>query len=192
MKKIAISYLLFAFIAFLLFSCETKVKEEQKTPEDDKVVLTELIQYDVFIKNPDQEQEWFVQNIEGRYREKFVKRILDAALSGEYRLYHYFFNTQLTPEQIEATFNKTDSVTLQRENAPYDWYDTIMVNILDAEDITKVRFLEEWYIDEDKLDIEKKIVGIAPLMENYNEVGEFRGYAPLFWIYLDDKYPVVE
>ena len=88
------------------------------------------------------------------------------------------------------TFNKIDSVTLQREYAPYDWYDTVMVSTLNSDDITKVRFLEEWYIDESKLDIEKKIVGVAPMLEKYNEEGELRGYMPLFWIYLDDKYPI--
>jgi len=65
-----------------------------------------------------------------------------------------------------------------------------MVSTLNSDDITKVRFLEEWYIDNNKFDIEKRIVGIVPLIENYNEAGEFRGYAPLFWIYLDEKYPI--
>jgi len=190
-RKLAYAFFT-GIVVTLFFACKTEVKVEPEMSENDKLVLTELIQYDVYIKSPDQDQEWYVQNMEGRYREKFVKRILDAANSGEYRLYNYFFNTPLTQEQIDATFNKVDSVTLQRETPPYDWYDTVMVNKLDSDDITKVRFLEEWYIDEDKLDIEKKIVGIAPMMENYNEEGKFRGYVPMYWIYLDDKYPIKE
>lgn len=192
MKRNIIFASVISLFVLAFISCENSEPAEQKESQNDKIVLTELIQYDVFIKSPDQEQAWWVQNIEGRNRAKFVKRILDAANSGDYRLYHYFFNTPLTAEQIDAAFNKTDSVTLQRGYSPYDWYDTIMVNKLDSDDITKVRFLEEWYIDEEKFDVEKKIVGIAPLMENYNEAGDFRGYVPLFWIYLDDKYPIKE
>lgn len=189
MKNTVQFYLITVILLAILSSCKTEISEEQKD-QDEKVVLTELIQYDVLIKNPEQDQDWYVQNMEGRSREEFVKRIMEAANSGEYRLYNYFFNTPLTMEEVEATFNKIDSVKMQRPYPPYDWYDTVMVSKLDEKDITKVRFLEEWYIDEDELDIEKNIVGIAPMLENYNEKGDFRGYVPLFWIYLDDKYPI--
>jgi hypothetical protein len=185
-----LSLFVLTLLSLVFFACEPELIKEEVKETDNNIVLTDLIQYDVLIKNTDQDQDWFVQNMEGRQRDEFVKRIMQAANSGEYRLYNYFFNTPLSVEEINATFNRTDSVTLQRPYPPYDWYDTVMVTTLDEKDITKVRFLEEWYIDENKLKIEKKIVGIAPMMENYNEEGVFRGYVPLFWIYLDEKYPV--
>lgn len=190
MKKrvLLISFVIIS--SFVLFSCGSDGEKQEKNDQNNKEILTDLIQYDVMIKNTDADQDWYVQNMEGRNRDEFVKRIMNAASSGEYRLYNYFFNTPLTVDEVNAKFNRIDSVTLQRSYPPYEWYDTVMVTKLDESDITKVRFLEEWYIDKNKLDIEKKIVGIAPLMENYNEEGEFRGYVPLFWIYLDEKYPL--
>lgn len=190
MKKIVLFALPVGIFILFLFSCQNGKNDKHIERPDNKVVLADLIQYDVFIKNPDPDQEWYVQNMEGRDRDQFVKRIMYAANSGDHRLYNYFFNTPLTPEEINAIFNKTDSVTMQRPSPPYDWYDTVMVSKLNEKDITKVRFLEEWYIDKEKLIIEKKIVGIAPLLENYNEYGDFRGYIPMFWMYLDEKYPL--
>jgi hypothetical protein len=61
---------------------------------------------------------------------------------------------------------------------------------LDPRLITRIRFLEEWSVDKKHFRIVKNVLGIAPLMENYSETGELRGYMPLFWIYIDKRYPI--
>ena len=67
--------------------------------------------------------------------------------------------------------------------------DTVIKHELNIQSITKVRFLEEWYLDEKKLSFDKKVVGVMLMKENYGDSLELRGYSPLFWIYFDDKYP---
>jgi hypothetical protein len=46
-------------------------------------------------------------------------------------------------------------------------------------------------MDEKHLLMNKKVVGIGPVIEDYDENGNFRGYRLLFWIYMDEKYPIV-
>jgi hypothetical protein len=55
-------------------------------------------------------------------------------------------------------------------------------------DITKIRFLEEWTWEPGKVNIEKKVIAIGPVVQR-DVLGESFNQL-LFWIYLDDRYPV--
>jgi len=175
---------LFNLLLFFLFlSCRTASKSDSK-------ILTERIQYDVLIKSPDPEYDWWVQNLEGPKREYLIKNLIDAAYSGNIDVYDYYFNTLLTSNEVKNIGFKRDTLTFQRPDPPYELYDTVVEQKLDIREITKIRFLEEWYMDEKTLEIEKMVIGLAPLARNYDEKGEFRGYMPLFWIYFDERYPL--
>jgi len=174
-------YLIPAFIIIVWTGC-------RHNPEKDFTVITKRIQYDVPIKSPNPDFDWWVQNIEGSQREEFVHMILDAAYTGKVRTYDYF-NHPLTPEQVRQIGYHRDTITVQRPTAPYALFDTVIEQKLDPNLITRIRFLEEWTIDKKHFRIMKNILGIAPLIENYSEKGELRGYMPLFWIYTDKRYP---
>jgi hypothetical protein len=167
---------------FFILSCNNSSKKNM-------TFITERIQYDVPIKSPDPDYDWWVQNIEGPKREAFVRMIIESAYSGKYRVYDYF-NNPLTAEQVKNIGYRRDTLTFQRTNPPYALYDTIVEKKLELRDITRIRFLEEWYMDENHLIMQKKVVGIAPITAVYSDSGELRGYMPLFWIYMDEKYPV--
>ena len=172
----------FIFGLFILFSCN---RNENKSD----TVLAERIQYDVFIKSPDPDLDWWVQNIEGSKREAFVKKIFDIALDGKVKIFGYD-NQALTPAELKAQLYRADTFSMQRAKPPYEYFDTIIVNSIDIKDIVKIRFLEEWFWNEKTLSVQKKVAGIAPVAAAYTEDGELKGYKPLFWIYFDDKYPV--
>ena len=155
----------------------------------DKTVLCDRIQYDVIINNPDPGHYWWINNIEGSKREPFVRNVLDAAFSGEIRTYDYF-NNPLTPKQLKAIGADTIYRTLKRTYPPYELYDTVIINKLEFSDISRIRFLEEWQYDKDKMLIDKKVLGIAPLIDRKDSEGNTIAVQPLFWIYFDKKYPI--
>jgi hypothetical protein len=157
--------------------------------KDFRILLTDRIQYDVSIKNSDSTADWWVQNMDGRGREAFVKLLLEKAWSGKYKTYNFFTHTPLSAEQVKAIGKRTDTLSVQRSTPPYDLYDTIMKSELQPGNILRVRFLEAWYWNEDTKKMEKEVMGICPLLENYSASGEFRGNQPLFWISLNDKFP---
>ena len=150
-------------------------------------ILTERIQYDVPIISGDPQLDWWINNIEGSNREPFLKRIMEAAANGDVRVFDYF-NNPLTPQQILSIGSDTIYQTLLRNYPPYDEYDTMIVKSISYRDIVKIRFMEEWTWNRKSLEMNKKIVGIGPVIqkeiagENFNQL--------LFWIYLDDRYPV--
>ncbi|MFA4853182.1 MAG: hypothetical protein WC868_08660 [Bacteroidales bacterium] len=171
--------------AFIFSSCNGK---KESTDNSNKKMLTERIQYDVLIKTPDISFDWWVQNIEGSKRESFVKTILDLAYSGKAKVYDYF-NEPMTTEQVKAIGNRSETISVMDPDGTNKTYDTIIKHELNIQQISKVRFLEEWYLDEKKLSFDKKVVGVMLMRENYGDSLELRGYTPLFWIYFDDKYP---
>lgn len=185
MKKIFAIFLLISF-AFLLSCGNSNEKNDYKN----ETQLTERIQYDVLIKSPDPDYDWWAQNIEGSKRETFVKTIYDLAESGKVKAYSGdYLYTLLTPDEVKATKTITQTKNILDPDDPSKSHDTTLTQELDMHTITKVRFLEEWYLDEKKLSFDKKVCGVMLLRENYGDSLELRGYTPLFWIFFDDSYP---
>ena len=79
-------FLLFVLVAVVFNSCM-----QEKTQ-----LVTEKIQYDVNIKSPDPDYDWWIQNLPGPQRENLVDMIMDGALSGKFQAYDYF-NNAITP-----------------------------------------------------------------------------------------------
>lgn len=169
---------LFILLVISLVSCM-----QQKESE---VIVAERIQYDVPIRNADPDADWWVQNLVGPNREELVRKVLEMARSGEVTAYDYF-NSPLTPGQVRKIGIDTLIQTLRRNVPPYDEYDTAIITSLKAADISRIRFLEEWRMKADGLEIEKKVLGMAPV-----KMVEYQGTEytmPLFWVYFDPEYP---
>lgn len=172
-------------LSVIIAACGGKKDE---TDMSGKKVLTERIQYDVTIKSPDPDLDWWNQNIEGSKRESFVKTFLDLAYAGKVKTYDYF-NKPITAEEVKMIGNYTDTSFVPDSVNPNITRKVAVKHELDIQEITRVRFLEEWYLDEKKMSFDKKVVGMM-LMKT--RVLDSLGPAlnvPLFWIYFDDKYP---
>ena len=54
---------------------------------------------------------------------------------------------------------------------------------LESADIKQYRLKEDWFFDKQRSKMDVRIIGIAPMREVRGEDGEFRGFAPIFWLY---------
>jgi len=164
--------------AILLSACSTSHDEP----------ITERIVYDVTLKNTDPNADWWDNSLPGPYREKLINKMMDDATSGKVAVFSGI-GKKLTDNDIKNLGKETIIATFQRAFPPYDFYDTIISQELELRDITRIRFLEEWFYDKDNMLIEKKILGMAPMVESYDPEGNLRGYEALFWVYKDEKVP---
>ena len=55
-----------------------------------------------------------------------------------------------------------------------------------AADVKKYQIKEEWFFDRQRSVMDVRIIGICPLVDEYNEYGEFKGSKKLFWIYFPE------
>lgn len=145
-------------------------------------LITQRIQYDVEIRNTTNTGDWWVKNIEGSKRGPFIESLFDMAYEGVLPAYDAYNKQPLTPEQVKAIGNHVDTITFQRAESPYDFYDTIVKHQLNLSDVSRLRFLEEWRYDREQTRIEKTVLGVAPILEVYGDDGQLRGYMPLFWL----------
>ncbi len=161
---------------FMLISCQS----------GDKVLITEKIQYDVNIKSPGTDYDWWIQNLVGPDREQLVGEILEGAKSGKYQCWDYY-NESLSPLDIRSILSDTMILSIVDNNPPYETYDTTIIKTIELKDIQRLRFLERWEREPGSLQIEKTVYGIGPVALTFDPEGNERWY-PLFWIYVDDEF----
>nr|NQU90940.1 hypothetical protein [Bacteroidota bacterium] len=174
--KSLLKYTTYLLLLMMFFSCKTKHGE----------IITGRITYDVGIKNTDPDADWWSNNLPGPEREKFTEDLFDRVRSGKQRAYKFNGDVMSVQEITEIIISET-KISLQRPDPPYAFYDTIVTQELDLRDVTRIRFIEEWYNNNGV--ISKKVMGMAPVVENYGPDGKFRGYEALFWVFNDDEVP---
>jgi hypothetical protein len=172
--------LLFLLLTLFLVSCTTK--------KEVGGIVVDRIQYDVRVNNKNPDLNWWVNNIEGSARESLLSTIYDQARSGKVDAYDYFYE-KLTLEEVANIGTDTIYQTLMRTTEPYDEYDTMVIERISYRDITLIRFMEEWIVDDETLEVKKNVVGMAPVYE--------RGFANevytqvMFWVFFDKRYPAI-
>lgn len=169
-------YFIIIFIGIFLSSCQNN-KEK---------VITKKIQYDVSIKSPNPDYDWWIQNISGPQREDLVKMILRGALDGKYQAYDYFYKP-ISKEKVAQILYDTVHKEIRGKNPPYELKDTLIISTISWKNIEKLRFMEEWNINQENLTFRKKVVGIAPVARITDASGNIR-WQPLFWIFPDKNY----
>jgi len=164
------------FTGFFFFTgCHAKKDE----------IITQRIQYDVNIKSPHPDYDWWIQNIAGAQREKLVKMILKGALSGRYQAYDYFFHP-ISRQAVARILSDTIAVKIRETTPPYSLKDTLIVSHISIKEITRLRFMEEWQVNPLTLQFTKVVKGIAPIARRIDAEGKIR-WQPLFWIFPDKK-----
>jgi len=168
--------ILFAVVLIMQISCKHNKNE----------VITKKIQYDVNIKSPNPEYDWWIQNIVGPDRENLVNLIIKGAKAGKWQAYDYF-NTPIDKYEVRGIFSDTMLVSMMKSYPPYELFDTMVIHNILPEDILRLRFMEEWSINTDNLSFDKKVIGIAPVASRLDFNGTER-WQPLFWIYTDKDF----
>lgn len=113
----------------------------------------------------------------------FVKILIDGVASGDivpFRLDD--FKEQSTKEEID---NKLFRIDTARTVDPLTYETKIVVtkSDLDPMAIERFRIKEIWYFDEADARMKSRILGIAPILAEFDDAGNFKYEGPMFWIY---------
>lgn len=134
-------------------------------------------------------------NLSFKYPKEYLVDILRKnAMEGVITVYDPIddeFTKPNTPDEVaklgvgEAdTIRVIDPVTLEEKIE-------ITKPEFDANKVTKFRIKEDWIFDEETSTMVVRILGIAPIMEEYNSDGSYRGDKVLFWAYYPELRPVL-
>jgi len=117
--------------------------------------------------------------------EPFFAILMKAAEEGEITVYGTEddkFSYPLAPDEV-ASMGATVDTIIAFDPETYEEEITIVRNDLNPEDIKQFRIKEIWFFDEESSTLQVRILGIAPLKDEYDENGNYKYTTPLFWAY---------
>ncbi len=124
----------------------------------------------------------------------FVTILFDAMKEGSITAYEISqtdeFLIPLTFDGIMQMLSRIDTIAIQRNIEPYDWFDTVIVTEFNPIDVKQIRLKEDWFFDNQRSVQDVRIVGICPIMDDLDEEGNYKGPKPLFWIYFPEARPL--
>ena len=119
-------------------------------------------------------------------QELFFDIIHRAVLSGEVQSFDdEDFVNPLTVEKVKNmgggmdTVPVTDPITGDVTYQPQQRF-------LDPNKITKFRLKEDWLFDEETSTMQVRILGISPILDKYDQAGNFLAPQPMYWVYYPD------
>lgn len=109
----------------------------------------------------------------------------EAAESGEITVYSTEddkFSIPLTPDEVASMGASVDTIaTVDPET--YEETFQIVRNEVNPSDVKRFRLKEVWFFDEESSTLQVRILGIAPLIEEFDDNGNFKYERPMFWVY---------
>lgn len=136
--------------------------------------------YDVPLYNKS-DCESFGNNIEFSERMNFLLYLLKNVYSEKIPAYDIKSFVKISKREIENILTESDTIHGDPVKPPYDNTDSIITRVVSIYNITKLRFIEEWHFDSASLSFEKKVLGFAPIYDEYDDNGSYVE-RPLFWI----------
>ncbi len=121
--------------------------------------------------------------------EPFVKILIDGIKSGQIRAFSVSddkFSSQMSTDDINKLLFKTDSLEITN---PETGEVTIKVvpNDIDLASIKRFRIKEVWFFDKELSRMRNRILGIAPLRDITDDLGNFQYELNMFWIYYPES-----
>ncbi len=92
------------------------------------------------------------------------------------------FTMEATIEEIMDRLGGRETVSVYNP-VTEEFEETVVTNSFNPDEITKFRIKEDWVFDEESSRMEVRIMGIAPIMDVYNDDDTKRGEQAMFWIY---------
>jgi gliding motility associated protien GldN len=123
-------------------------------------------------------------------RRSLMQVLIDGIREGSITAYDVDndeFTIPMTPEQLFSNLERSQTITMQRPEPPYDEFDTTLTISFNTADVMRFRIKEEWFFDSKRSVLDVRVLGICPVREAIDPLtGESRGDEPLFWVYYPD------
>ena len=116
-----------------------------------------------------------------------------AAEKGDITLYSAeddSFQFPLDSTDLDGLVYTTDTITVSDLDTG-EFGNKVIRNETNFEDIKRFRVKEVWFFDEATASLKVRILGIAPLIEVFDDNGNFRYEKPMFWVYYPQARPIL-
>jgi hypothetical protein len=165
MEKLILGSVLPALI-IIIVSCTGQNNQERDLPPPEqtgKQQVADQIIYDVVIKNHDPEDDWTEKCLAGLKRQELVDFLLDGIYNERFKAFDIFSDKAIPVRKVRK----------MEENGEFS-----------REQVSKMQFVEEWYIDPENFTMSKRVTEVRLGIEHFDNHGLLLGHNPLFKIKL--------
>jgi len=136
-------------------------------------------------------------NLPFKYPQQPLSSIIHtAAKNGELTVYDPAvvdadqFKQVMSVDDVKKLGSRVDTV-MQVNPVTLEEEQVIQKNEFDPGKVVKYRIKEDWFFDEETSTMQVRIIGMAPVMEDYDATGNYRGYMTMYWVYYPDLRPIL-
>lgn len=94
------------------------------------------------------------------------------------------FTTRLSKSEVISKSFSKEEITFENDMGEIET--KTVDNPFDFSSIKRLRIKEDWFFDNQKSVMEVRIIGLCPVQEKFDEMGEYKGEMPLMWIYFPE------
>jgi gliding motility associated protien GldN len=214
MNKFKISFLVFSlFAAFSInLTAQTEVEKTEASEEEeesgylDDVVHRSLVKEQRILDyQPLREADvvwskriWRVIDVREKMNLPFVYPVrsffsilVQNAANGDIKIFKDDdFKKFVTGEELDKMLHSVDTVVVLD---PETYVETVQIRKSDINfnDIKSFRIKELWYFDKQTSTLKCRILGLAPIKDNYDDYGNLKYSLPLFWVYFPETRKVL-
>jgi gliding motility associated protien GldN len=129
-------------------------------------------------------------------QQPLIQIIHTAAKNGELTVYDNNvvdgdqFKAVLSVEDVKKQGTRVDTV-MQVDPVTLEEVQVIQKNDLTWDKIVKYRVKEDWFFDEETSTMMVRVIGVAPVMEDFDASGNYRGDMTMYWVYYPDLRPIL-
>ena len=113
----------------------------------------------------------------------FFQILIQAAENGDIKIFREDnFKKFLTGEELDKLLHRVDTVVVMD---PETYVETLQIrkSDIDFNDIKTYRVKEMWYFNKQTSRLECRVLGLAPIKDEYDDAGNLKYTLPMFWIY---------
>ncbi|MBM3434826.1 MAG: gliding motility protein GldN [Bacteroidetes bacterium] len=139
---------------------------------------------------------FFYPEVPQKEWKNFMTVIMDAVREGTITAYDAskddHFLVPLTYQEIEKKYTKTDTVPIVDPENPQHIirYDVVKEDFRPS-DVQRIELKEDWFFDKQRSQMDVRILGICPVINLYDDDGNFFGLQEMFWIYFPEARPIL-
>ncbi|NOX47846.1 MAG: gliding motility protein GldN [Chlorobi bacterium] len=124
----------------------------------------------------------------------FMTIVMDAIREGSITAYDPGDDQFLVPytySEIDKKFSKEEEIIHRDPEDPEVILSTETVVVpFDPADVEKIQIKEDWFFDKNRSIMDVRIIGICPLINQYDDDGNKYAVEEMFWIYFPETRPV--
>ena len=156
---------LLLMIPLLFLSClkEQTPPSTYASPDSNAILIARDIIYDVEIKNPDPDDTWTEDALNGLQHEALIGYIFDGVYDKSLQAYDIFEDTRISAKKIRK----------MEEDGEFS-----------RDEIGKMQFTEQWMYDSINHAMTKNVSAISLGIRKFDSEGYLIGYSPLFKVIL--------